>query len=172
MQQYDANGDGTLDTEELKQSPALMEAVEPFEGQSHTPMDADGNRMLTEQEIANRVDDWLRTDAAVLNASVSFTLDGEPLAGATVTFEPEECLRPALKSCSAVTDDHGQATPAGPDPKYPGLHVGLYRIRLSKVVDGKETIPARYNAETTLAKEIAADAPSSHRSFVFHLESE
>jgi hypothetical protein len=41
-----------------------------------------------------------------------------------------------------------------------GLALGLYRIRVSKMVDGKETIPARYNTETTLGQEVSMDDPA------------
>ena len=172
MQQYDANRDGTIDAEELKKSPPLMEAVEPSEIESHSPMDANGDRLLTEEEIRDRVADWLRSDTVVLTQSAVITFNGTPLEGATVTFEPEEFLGPALVSCTAVTDRNGHAFPTGQDEKYPGLYVGLYRIRISKIVDGREILPACYHRETILGKEIASDAPSTHRGLVFHLKGE
>jgi len=38
-----------------------------------------------------------------------------------------------------------------------GVGLGLYRVRISKKVDGQETIPARYNTETELGVEVAQD---------------
>ena len=40
----------------------------------------------------------------------------------------------------------------GVDP--PGVACGLYRVEISKLVDGKETIPAIYNTETILGKDV------------------
>ena len=36
--------------------------------------------------------------------------------------------------------------------------MGFYRVRISKQVNGKEAIPARYNTSTTLGIEVAPDA--------------
>ena len=99
------------------------------------------------------------------------TLDGKTLAGATVTYVPEEFRGEDVEETSGVTDESGSAYPQGQDAKYPGLYAGVYRIRISKIVDGAETIPARYNAETILGKEIAFDAPSTHALLAFDLTS-
>jgi hypothetical protein len=171
MQEYDANSDGTIDQEEMKKSPPLLEAVEPFEWESHSPMDANGDRMLTEEEIRERIAEWLRSGVVVLTQSTIVTLDEEPLEGATVTYEPEAFLGAAIQSTSAVTDELGTCFPEGQDEEYPGLYTGLYRVRISKKVDGEETIPACYNTETILGKELAEDAPSTHRLLEFHLKS-
>ena len=68
-----------------------------------------------------------------------------------MTFEPEAFMGPAYKPTSATTDDAGTCLPPGDDPKFPGLHPGLYRVRISKKVNGQETLPARYNTSTELA---------------------
>ena len=39
------------------------------------------------------------------------------------------------------------------------IRPGFYRVRISKVVDGKETVPAKYNTETILGHEEADDIP-------------
>ncbi len=54
----------------------------------------------------------------------------------------------------------------------PGASFGLYKIRVSKLVGGKETIPARYNSSTELGLEFAPDAPELLAAgFVFKLKS-
>jgi len=73
---------------------------------------------------------------------------------------------------TGVTDAHGFAFPEGQNAKYPGIYLGLYRVEISKKEDGRETIPAKFNSETTLAIEAAPDAPSSQRLFVFDLGSQ
>jgi hypothetical protein len=47
----------------------------------------------------------------------------------------------------------------------------LYRIRVSKKVNGREAVPARYNTETELAREIAEDSPSTAKTLRFALTS-
>jgi len=170
MELYDTNKDGVIDAEEIKRSPALMEAVLPAEGESKTPMDENGDGRLTEEEIRERVAAWLRTVTPIETQSTIVTLGGRPLQGATVTYEPEPFLSPPLESTSAVTDENGYCFPKGQDAKFPGIYVGLYRVRISKQVDGKETILPRYNTETILGKEVASDAPSTHRLLEFHLK--
>ena len=54
---------------------------------------------------------------------------------------------------------------------YPGIYVGLYRVRISKKVNGKETLPARYNTETELGREIATNIRDSRGNIMFHLTS-
>jgi hypothetical protein len=94
------------------------------------------------------------------------TLDGEPLAGATVTFEPESFLGSDIKSAVAVTTPFGDVAPTippeeRPDPKLPGgAQFGLYKVRISKIVNGKETIPAKYNTDTILGQEVSYDDPA------------
>ena len=41
----------------------------------------------------------------------------------------------------------------------PGVHLGLYKVLVSKVIDGKETIPAKFNTATTIGIEVAPTAP-------------
>ena len=164
MAQYDANSDGKLDAEELKQSPPLTEAMET--------MDADNDGTLTAAEIENRIKAWLDSRVVVITQTTQVTLDGNPLEGATVTYEPEEFFGPAYLPTSAVTDEIGCADVQGHNTRYPGLYLGLYRVRISKEVNGRETLPARYNTDTQLAKEVAPGAPSiEERRLEFNLQS-
>jgi len=163
MEEYDANKDGKIDGDEIKKSPGLVEALET--------MDDDGDGSLTAGEISKRVQEWLDSGTAVITQATEVVLDGEALEGATVTYEPEPFLSHAIQPSSAVTGADGFAYPQGQDADYPGLYPGTYRVRISKVVDGKETIPARYNKETTLGKELAFDAPSTHKLLRFELTS-
>ena len=151
MDEYDKNHDGKISGEEVKASPALQEAMET--------MDVGHEGALTEAKIAERVRKWLQATTVVTAPLVSVSLDNQPLEGATVTFEPETFMGPAYKPTSAVTDKTGMCRPAGDDPQFPGLHPGLYRVRISKKVNGQESIPARYNASTELAREVAEDLP-------------
>jgi hypothetical protein len=99
------------------------------------------------------------------------TLDGNPLEAATVTFAPAKG-RPSI----GMTDSLGSFTldyAAG----YGGAVVGSHTVRISteryvENTDGttdffKETIPAAYNTESTLA----ADVQPGENRFTFDLSS-
>jgi hypothetical protein len=160
MAKYDANGDGKLDAKELKKCPGLLDALKQT--------DANGDKTLDEAEIAARIEKLFAGGAAIIDAMTQVTLNGKPLEGATVTYEPEEFLGSAIKPGSGTTDAHGQAVPAGADPKFPGLNPGIYRVKISKEVGGKESIPKRYNVESELGKEIA---PGGRGTIEFRLQS-
>ena len=166
LTQYDKNHDGRIDAEELKASPPLQEAM--------AMMDVNHEGSLTAAKIAERVRKWLNGGTIVFRPMVSVSLDGQPLEGAAVTFEPEAFMGPAYKPTSAVTDKAGTCLPPGDDPQFKGLHPGLYRVRISKKVNGQETLPACYNTSTVLAREVAADLPRTKRMAlgVFRLSSE
>jgi hypothetical protein len=93
-------------------------------------------------------------------------MDGRPLEGAEVTFEPAPFLGDNIKAAVDVTSPAGFAQPSIPADQRPtkdtpaGFQLGLYRVRVSKKVNGQETIPAKYNTETTLGQQIATDDPA------------
>jgi hypothetical protein len=162
----DRNGDGRLDAAELAGSPGLQEILKTLKSQE--PGHADG---LTREDITHRMEAWQRDPARIMDASYRVLLDNEPLADATVTFEPELCLGDAYKPYSGVTDKNGLVQIAGPVPNMPGLYVGIYRVRVSKLRDGHETIPARYNAATTLGREIAVHIGRNRSDTIIALKS-
>jgi hypothetical protein len=143
---YDANHDGVLDMTEIMKSPALQTAA------AH--IDADKNGTITAAEIADYIRSWRLSNTILMAASPRFLFKGAPLVGATVTLDPAPFLGPNYPNATAVTDSTGKARFVGSDRKYPGVYVGLYQVRVSKMKDGKELIPARYNSATELALEI------------------
>jgi len=160
---YDKNGDGRIAGEELDACPALKMAT------GRADQDSDGG--LTAGEIADRIRYFQNANTTILNGSVEVTLDGRPLEGATVTFEPEPFLGDYFKPCSGETDANGRASMEGQDAKFPGLYLGFYRVRVSKDVDGKETIPAHYNTESQLGYEATDDIPEVSNIIQFELTS-
>jgi hypothetical protein len=154
---YDQNADGALSGDELKKAPALNAAIKRIDG------NGDGN--VTADEISSRIAAWQNSGIAITKVVAYVRQNQRPLAGAHVTLVPEEFLGPAVKSAEGTTDESGAAPlriSASPDEA--GVHLGLYRIQVSKKgADGKETVPARFNAETSLGMEITADDPSSDR---------
>jgi hypothetical protein len=167
---YDKNGDGVVSGEELDHAPALKEAL--------PRLDTNGDKAVSADEIAARVNAWKAMEIGMTSVRCHVTLDGEPLAGATVTFEPEPFLGDEIKTAIGTTNPFGDAAPTipkdqRPDPKLPGgIHLGLYKVRISKMANGKETIPTRYNAQTTLGQEVSNDDPAVQRmNMLFALKS-
>ncbi len=167
MKLYDKNGDGVLDAKELKASPPLTELL--LNLKARVPDHPDS---LTAADIAGRMEEWAKAPAIVLPAMAMVYLDGERLEGATVTFDPEPFLGPSFHSHQGQTNVAGIAQ-LDPELKdFPSaIYVGLYRVRISKKVNGKETLPARYNTATELGREIATNLRDSRANVMFYLKS-
>jgi hypothetical protein len=164
--QYDGNGDGILDAKELEKAPALkamlatVNALKPGHGD-----------VLSADDIAGRVEAWLKGSTTLMGGAVSVLMDGQPLADAAVTFDPEAGLGPSYRAHSGTTNANGRAELDAALANYPGIYVGLYRVKISKKVDGKETIPECYNEKTVLGREVAGDVPNPRTLFQFDLTS-
>ncbi|MEX2309025.1 MAG: hypothetical protein WD738_15600 [Pirellulales bacterium] len=158
MEMHDADGDGFIAGQELDKVPGLKAAMET--------VDTDKDQKITADEIAERVRAWQATRVGVTAVMCTVTVDGQPLAGATVTFEPESFLGDGFQPAVSPTDEYGQAYPSIPKEKRalpdmpPGMPLGFYRVKISKIVKGKEMIPAVYNSETLLGQQIAPDDPA------------
>lgn len=171
MEMFDADGDGYLNSAELPHSPGLRASMKT--------LDANTDSMVTEDEIAARIRAWQATQAGLTAIRCYVTIDGQPLAGGTVTFEPEPFLADYLQTATGKTTPDGVASPSIPKDKRPspnmppGLQLGFYRVRFSRIVNGRETVPAKFNAETTVGQEISPDDPAILRQRVaFDLKSD
>lgn len=157
LARYDTDGNGVIAGAELDAAPALKAAL--------VRLDADKDGGVSAAEVAERVRAWKAMLTGLASVRCHVTLDGKPLAGARVVLEPEPFLGPHVKAASGETNPFGDVSPSVapedlPDPTLPGgVHFGLYRVRISKQADGRETIPARYNTETVIGQEIAYDDP-------------
>ncbi len=140
------------------QAPGLKEALKN--------LDTNGDGGVSADEVTARVNAWKEMKTGLTFVQCRVTLDGEPLSGAKITFEPEAFLGDEIKPAVGITTVYGDAMPVirredRPDPKQPaGVHIGLYKVRVSKVENGKETIPARYNTNTILGQEVSYDDPA------------
>ncbi len=168
MAQYDTNSDGKVDKSELKSAPGLKFSLERI--------DTDGDGAITAEEISAMIQEkWVDAGAGIMLVGAKVVYRGRTIDGVKITFEPEEFLGDVLHPATGETDMDGFASMSMAKEHMPhdnvraGVSPGLYLVRISKEVDGKELIPKKYNTETTLGVEVAARASYMPGSVVFEL---
>lgn len=158
LEAYDTDRDGRIAGPELDASPALKSALPRF--------DANQDGGISAAEIAERIKAWKAMQTGLAAVRCQVMLDGKPLSGAVVDFVPEPFLGDQVKPASGMVNPLGDAAPTvadadKPNPKLPGgVHFGLFTVKISKPSGGTETVPARYNAQSTLGLEVAYDEPT------------
>lgn len=154
---YDANGNGAIDGDELGKVPALKVTLKR--------VDKNGDGQVTADEINERINAWRKSQVALSTFMLTVNRDGRPLSGATVTFVPEPFLGSSVKAAKGETRDSGSTRiEISRDPDESGVHLGYYRIEVSKLdPSGKELLPARFNAQTELGAEICRDDPNADK---------
>jgi hypothetical protein len=170
MELYDTDGDGFVAGKELENAPGLKAALKT--------LDQNEDGKVSKAEIAERVRVWDRMRIGVMLFEVTVLLNGSPLADAQITFDPDEFLGDVVQPAVGITSMGGTVRPKVPKEKRPapdsppGMQAGIYKVRVSKVVGGKETIPAKYNSKTILGQEVAQDDWAiSNKRVVFELKS-
>jgi hypothetical protein len=142
----DRNKNGQIDGSELDACPALKSAL--------PAIDRNKDRAVSADELQQRAERYAA--AAGVPVACTVTLDGRPLTDATVTFEPEPFMGPGLKAATGKTDATGTIGSFEVDGQaFADLSPGLYRIRVTK--DGTN-IPARYNTQSTLGREVIIES--------------
>jgi hypothetical protein len=149
---FDTNNSGKLDKTELAQVPSLLSAIESI--------DSDQNGEISAAEIDARIKNWLDSKVGEMSVSCEVHLDGQPLADAEIVFEPESFLGSSVHPLMGKTASDGSAGMSMADEfladkRYAGGACGFYKIRITHP---SQSIPARYNTETTLGCEVAANA--------------
>lgn len=153
LELYDANKDGTIEGAELDKVPGLKAALKSI--------DTNGDGKISAEEIAAQIQKWQESKIGRLPVPTKITRRGTPLAGATVTLEPESFLGTELKPGTGVTDQFGMATMTNENAgSASGLSPGFYRVKVTKPGDN---IPAKYNTATELGTEV----PQSERQRAF-----
>jgi len=168
---YDADGDGFVAGNELENAPGLKAALKT--------LDQNEDGKVSKAEVAERVRIWGQMRIGMMSFDALFLLDGKPLAGAQITFDPEEFLGGVVMAGYGETSLGGDMRPSVPKEKRPapnsppGMQAGIYKVRVSKIVGGKETIPAKYNTKTILGQEVSKDDWAiNNRRVVFKLKSD
>jgi hypothetical protein len=163
VRQYDSDGDQAIGEAELAKSPGLKSAM--------ARIDKDNNKKMSADEINQRVSAWRNSRVGVAQCTVTVRQQGRPLENAQVKFIPEKFLGESLSIAQGVTNGRGMAPmKISEEPDGVGAHLAFYRVEISKIVDGKETIPAKYNSNSELGLELAIDVFESS-SPIFDLQS-
>jgi hypothetical protein len=152
LEHYDRNRDARLDPDELRASPGLAAAFHD--------LDADKDGRLSADEIVGRLRRALAAKPSLDSNAVQVLVDNRPLSGATVRFVPDPIMGPAHWVGEGRTDESGTVTPRMPGFPAAGVFIGYYRVEVLKPVNGRETVPARYNQQTELGCEVL---PSTSR---------
>ena len=151
--EYDSNGNGQIDGQELDKVPSIKSAL--------AGIDKNRDNQVSAEEIADHIKMWQETKIALIGCKLRVTLDGQALKDATVKLIPEKFLGPSVKSASGKTDLRGEVELTVDDPglntrRIGGVQTGFYRVQIT--TDGGKSIPAKYNTDTILGEEVAPGA--------------
>lgn len=121
--------------------------------------DTDGDKSVSKQEVADRLQKILDENNGLLMLHAIVTMDRKPLAGAKVMFVPDPFLEGAISPASCVTDESGSGIPAISEADFPSSHryaralqPGVYRV---EITHDSVQIPARYNTKTGLGADVS-----------------
>ena len=138
MELHDQDGDEILSEKELQAVPGLAYAAERA--------DEDDDGGLSKAEIETMVEGWSEKSIGLMTLRCNVTIGRRPLAGAKITLEPEPFLEGKIEPAFGLTDEFGDAYLSVPKEKRPvadsppGVQLGLYRVKISKMDGGKETV--------------------------------
>jgi hypothetical protein len=165
MELFDADKDGKISGAELDKAPGVKAALDV--------MNTDSEKGVTKQDIAKRIQSWMDSKVGRMTIACTVLRNGQPLSGATVKFVPEKFLDKIMPEVAVgITSESGMAmislpTSRGPDGDPPGIHLGMYRVEITK--EG-EDIPAKYNSETVLGQEASIDNIELQRGIKYDLK--
>jgi len=150
---YDKDSDGELSRQELAACPGILWAFAHYDKDSDGQVDAD--------EIATRIRQWQTSRVGLMPFRCRVTLDGSPLAGATLKFVPESFLGQSMKPAAGTSSAQGLVIPVVAAADLPadqqnlrGVQFGLYKIEVSH--PGRE-LPEMYRNPSKLGCEITPD---------------
>ena len=147
MDEYDTNKDGFIDQAELKSAPSLKDAEKVIDSNS------DGK--LSRDEIEQRLNKYSAQGMALMSFSCSVTMNGAKKAEIEVEMVPEKFMLGSIKMGKGKTDSNGMVRFKQEEQEFEGVAPGFYKIKLIK--DGSLSLPARFNENTAIGKEIALD---------------
>jgi hypothetical protein len=156
IKQHDKDGNGSLDSTELKSIASIGNVSDQY--------DTDRDGQVSALEIRSRIDKWQVMKVAVVSCSFVVKLDGKPLPEAKVRLDSEPFLADTLRPCFGATDSRGRVTPSQQETSIgnqsdglTGVPPGLYRV---SITHPKLEKLKQYHSETILGLQIAPDDPS------------
>lgn len=164
--QYDTSKNSAIDGAELDRVPAVKSALSKY--------DPNGDRQVSADEIAARIELWQIVPVASMPISCTVRRGSRPLPNAKVVLEPEAPFAGQLLRAEGTTDSGGFAQLAiHPDGEQRqsvnGVQCGLYKVRITASLGGGRELPAKYNTNTQLGMEVAPDAEFMHTGLRFDL---
>ena len=167
IQEYDADGDGAIAGQELMKAGSIKQAFMRIDGavEGTSP-----DQKITAEEITARINKWKESRVGRMALQCTVRFRGAPLPGATVRFVPEKFLGQDIQEATGETDQNGTAVLTVPDTMPPGVAPGLYKVEISKEMNGQEMVPPQYNTQTILGQEVANDAIGMESGIVFNLQ--
>ena len=154
MTLYDKNADGQIAPDEL--SPGLKSAL--------GSIDTDKNGSISEQELVDRIQAFADTKLGLIGVQGTARYAGRPLAGATITYEPEPFLAGVIKPAKATVGKDGFFSLRTEGEQFDATQPGIYLVRVSKPSDsGRETLPAKFNEETELGADVGREETTENR---------
>ncbi len=147
LAQLDTDHNQLLDAKELAASPALLADLKK--------LDKNGDQKLSAEEIGAKVDEWTAGRVGAVATYCWITRAGQPVANVQVKFIPESFLGDVVKAATGVTDTQGGAEMTAEGQKSIGvMQCGYYRVELSQLQGGRETLPAKYNSNSILSADV------------------
>lgn len=154
LEQYDANKDGAIDAEELKNCPPLAASLRNYD------RNADGK--IAVDEITFRLERLFADANSLAGVDLTVTLDGSPLSGATVKLRPAAFLGGELDVAEGVTDETGMVRPTIPPEHIPAEFNQAPVVQkipyVVEVTHPAKQIPAKYNTASELGFEVDPSA--------------
>ncbi len=155
---YDQDANGLIEAVEAARDPAFQAAF--------PSIDADANASATPDEVAEYLRKMQAKRVAMVRWTLRLQLDGKPLTGAKVTFEPAEFLLPGVLPAEGVSDERGIVTLSVPEEHRPTpnarvVYCGLYNVHISKVEGGREKLPKKYATGSTLGVEVGPEGQTN-----------
>jgi hypothetical protein len=140
MELYDANSDGKIATEEMKNCPALSASTRRI--------DNDNDGAISREELRARFE-ALDAQSDLVAVSVRVTRQGRPLPEAQVTLTPAPFMGEGLQHYTGTTDSGGECFLSGSEMELPGLPSGFYEAKI---------VHAGSNIDAVRGCEVADDA--------------
>jgi hypothetical protein len=162
ISQYDKNGDSSISEAELDQVQSIKSSLKRF--------DLNHDKRVSVDEIAARIQSWQKSKIGLMQVAVTVQIDGRALSDTEIRLIPETFLGSSIQPASALTDSKGRAMLRISDqPTGAGVQTGLYKIVISKKSNDVETIPEKYNKNSTLGVEIASDNSAVENGWILKL---